>query len=339
MLYVEIIFDLFVLGLAGGLMLRARHHRLSFMWGLVVALLALQLLHDNLYWIMHTDAHAQQDHTELLSFSRMFKWFLFAQIIPLFPLASLRPGWLTPHRLIGLILPMGCVSLIALCYLKFNGYISPLYQASDILYFLNMLDVKVRLLFFIATILIPFFYFMLPFLPQWFPSQRKVTPLMRAYIGSSLILFILYIFFSLHATEWLFDLYGYAILIFPTLFTIACLRNKNPWSTPDLQNTEAKVVNYLNQRPVRPEIYTLHQQMTVYMTQEIPYTDCTYTIERLQEALHTTRPLLQEAIRYGGFSDFEEYIHFLRLTRYQQEVLQHPELPAQELMTRCGLSQ
>ncbi len=121
-LSIEIAFDLLTLLIGCLLVFRAKDNHLKRYWGLIAAGIGLVFLWENIGWLTIVTETPTYRFTDLLSIEKMLKWYLPASLISLFPTASLRPGYLTPFKvLLSLLIPI-VITTIGICYIFFNGH-------------------------------------------------------------------------------------------------------------------------------------------------------------------------------------------------------------------------
>lgn len=350
LLVMEMVLACAIAALGIVLIVRGWNNRLRMVWGVMVLLVGLLILNDDIFWLRQPDLGVGTGlRIRLLVLWRILKWFVFAHIFSLFPLASMRPGWLTPLRLIVFSVPLWSVMLIGGCYLCFNGYCTPLHSLSDIAENIDQLNVRVRIGMFIASVVFPFIYLIIPFLGKWITSRRRLSLGMYLYFGTSMILALYYIAYSLFATNLIFQLYGCVTAILPIAFSVLFLRDENPLSIPtpvrepELRQGPQKIERLDDpgldrQDEVSPMVYKLYLKMSQWMEAETPFTSPDYTIRNLIEELNTNNSLLIKAIHYGGFTGFREYVNYLRLEHFKRIAVTIPGASIKELMFRCGFT-
>ena len=156
-LSIEIAFDLLTLLIGCLLVFRAKDNHLKRYWGLIAAGIGLVFLWENIGWLTIVTETPTYRFTDLLSIEKMLKWYLPASLISLFPTASLRPGYLTPFKvLLSLLIPI-VITTIGICYIFFNGQITTIASLTEILTQLDKTDIQIRSVIFVASIATPLF--------------------------------------------------------------------------------------------------------------------------------------------------------------------------------------
>ena len=135
-LFIELIFDVFAVALGITLVIRKNGNLQRFYWGIISIAIGFFLMWENLDWIFIVSRNSNYEYREILNVEKMLKWFAPASIISLFPLASLRPGYINTKRLIIYFLPFLVILIITVCYLSSNQTITEIHTLNDI--FLNI---------------------------------------------------------------------------------------------------------------------------------------------------------------------------------------------------------
>jgi hypothetical protein len=338
-LIIEIILDLVSLLLGAVLIIKAQDNRLRKIWGILVVFLALVMLQCNFFWLYKLRIGLVEDKFYLLSVSRMLKWYLAAFIFSLFPIASLRPGWLTTLRLVIFILPVSVIMVIAFCYQWFNGYFTTLTGIGDVVANIDKLDVRLRLGIFAVSMASPLINFIIPFWARWTGPVRRMNKRMYVYCACCIVTFLLYILLTLFPSGLIFNIYGYVIEVLPIVFTIMYLKNENPFSYPaEAMSMKPDEEEDKASPAVSPAVYKLYEIMTEYMVAEKPFTSAEYTIQELANQLSAKQSLVIKAIQYGGFTGFREYINYLRLEYFKQLATCSPGTSIKTLMFHSGFN-
>ncbi len=321
-LIVETLLDLCAVALGVVIIWRAHDNRMQLAWGLLCILLCGVFLADNIRWLAmyYTSSVGMVHQNDLLLIPRMIKWVGLAFATSLFPLSSLRPGYLTSMRLLVLSIPLGVVILVALCYQWFNGFVTPLHTLQDVIVHFHLLDVQLRVAIFAATVILPPVYFLSSLKGKGEIVRRRATPVMKLFICSMFLILAYYIAFMLFANNFIFHTYGIVVALFNIAFSFLFLLNENPLSVRELPQVAPIAWS------VSP-VDALYQRMNVYLETDHPYANPDYSIADLAGALGVKSYLLAETIRLAGFSGFREYINYLRILQFK--TLAH---------TRCGQS-
>lgn len=326
----EAVIDLISCVLGVVLIVRAHDNRMRLTWGIVCLAVSLVLLYDNFTWLsVHRSVSADLPaHNDLLLLFRMMEWFGLAYVVSLFPLSSLRPGYLTSLRLLISAIPVGSVILIGLCYWFFNGKITQLTSLQAVADHLGVFDVRLRLGIFIVSVIIPPLYFMAPLFGKWKTVRRHTTPIMTAYIVAMLVVLVYYIVFTLFPNDFLFYSFGMVAILFCFFFSIIFLLYENPLSI------HGKEMVLITGGESLADI--LYVQIDTYLKENHLFTNPKYTIDELAVSLNTRTVLVTEAIKSGGFSGFREYMNYLRIDYFKLLAQTYRTRSIKELMYDSG---
>lgn len=332
-LTVELIFDLILIVMGVLLMVRSTDNYPRFYWGIIVMFIGIMFSWENIVWLFTIQEDPKYEYTDILNIEKMLKWFVMASSISLFPMASLRPGYLNHYRLIGFLLPPTIVTTTGICYLFFNGNITPIDSISMLLSNINKLDVKLRLTIFLFSVFLPLFYFLYPIVNK--QIYRKVNNTMHLFVFSIFILLGIFISFSLFISPLVFNGFGIACIVFAILFSIEYLRWENPFSDR-IQHKEEKQIQIFT--AVQSQSENLFLIIENYLKEKHPYVSDKYSNENLASHLKTKESEISSAIKSAGYSGFREYINFLRLERFRNEASNNPDKTVKELMHACGFT-
>lgn len=326
----EAVIDLISCVLGVVLIVRAHDNRMRLTWGIVCLTISVVLLYDNLTWLsVHRTVSADLPaHNDLLLLFRMMNWFGLAYIVSLYPLSSLRPGYLTSFRLLISAIPVGIVILVGLCYWFFNGTITQLTSLQAVTDNLDAFDVRLRLAIFVISVFIPPLYFMAPLFGKWKAVHRHTTSRMTAYIVVMFVLLVYYIIFTLFPNDFLFYSFGMVVILFCIFFSALFLLYENP-----LTKHEKEITPLADEESLADIFYI---QIDAYLNENHSFTNPNYTIEELSLALNIRPMLVTEGIKSGGFSGFREYMNYLRIEHFKQLAHTCRTRSIKELMFDCG---
>ncbi len=332
LLLFESVLDIVLLVLGVILIFRARDNRSKLYWGIMSAFVGVFLFQDNISWVIlfnTTDLTAMS--CGLLVMKRMLKWYLLGTYVFIFPLVFLRSGYITPMKMLVLSLPVGATALTIGCYFLFNGRITELYSFQSIIHNTGRFDVKLRLFIFAITVVIPVVYFFIPVLCDLSTVKKKLTPAMWIYVISMILMLSYYIFFTVCLNNFIFYTYGGILVSFCIFFSILYLFNENPFfsatKTPQERETDKKALAGI-----------LYSTMDAYLKTHQPYIDPEYSLKGMACDLNAKETILVEAIKYGGFTGFRDYINYLRVEHFKKSAqLQRGKL-VKELMHESGFT-
>ena len=153
-LCIELLLD--IVGLVLGILVYSRssdNNGLTKAWGVLAITLSLLLLCDNLEWMWIFSRGGEETiprFTEVpmnhLSIWHIVRVIVFFQFFSIFPIASLKPGWMTFSRVVSLCIPILLITCIACCYEFFNGHYTTLKSFASIRENIGERDVRVRLM-------------------------------------------------------------------------------------------------------------------------------------------------------------------------------------------------
>lgn len=342
----EILLDAIGLVMGSIVLRHASDNKMQRAWGILSITLSILLLLDNIEWIylygkggdgLPGRAVLLLDH---LSIWHMVRTVIFFQFFSLFPLASLKPGWLTLSRITNFCIPIILITCIACCYQLFNGQYTKLDSFPDILKYSDKPDVKLRIILFIVSVITPSVNFLFLFLKRWIPIRRKQNRSTIIYMSCFGIIMSGYIWLMLGTTGLSFNLFGYLVIVPLLCLNILYLRNENPLSLPpdpveQLKSEEVEAV-----RDIEISITTLElsKQLQALMKDRKPFIDPEYSLLNLLNDLDTNEHRLTNVLRYNGFSGFREYINFIRLQYFKEQAALDKNCTVKELMFKCGFT-
>ena len=345
-LCVEILLD--VIGLCTGIivLVRAIDNRIQQAWGLLAVTLSLLLLCDNIEWIW---IFSQQPHgvplfievpMDHLSMWHMVRTVVFFQFFSLFPVASLRPGWMTATRIINHCIPIFIIICIACCYQLFNGHYTVLRSFSAIGANLQYQDVQLRLILFLLTVITPSMNFLFPYMKRWVPIRRKQSSVMAIYMICFGMIMSGYIWLMLGTSGVSFNLFG-CIVILPTIYiSILYIGDGNPLSLPPspVEDLESEDIEAIREIEVSQVVLELCKSLDHLMKTEKPFIKPQYSLPELLKELDTNEHRINKAFHYDGFTGFRDYINFHRLQYFKEQAVLDTNLTVKELMFKSGFT-
>lgn len=347
-LCIELLLD--IVGLVLGILVYSRssdNNGLTKAWGVLAITLSLLLLCDNLEWMWIFSRGGEETiprFTEVpmnhLSIWHIVRVIVFFQFFSIFPIASLKPGWMTFSRVVSLCIPILLITCIACCYEFFNGHYTTLKSFASIRENIGERDVRVRLMLFIISVITPSVNFFFPYMRRWIPVRRKQSQAMSIYMMCFAIIMSGYIWLMLGTSGLCFNVFGY-IVILPVLFlNILYLRNENPLSLPPqpVEELEMEEIEAIREIAVSPVVFELSNQMQSLMKHSKPFTNPQYSLQEFLNDLNTNENRLNKALHYDGFSGFRDYINFYRLQYFKEQAQLKRELTVKELMFLSGFT-
>lgn len=333
-LSIELTLDLIALISGIILIFRAKDNYPKLYWGIIAVGIGLMFSWENIGWLTIVTDTPEYNFTELLNIEKMLKWYVLANIVVLFPIASLSPGYLNHFRIFTFLLPPIITITVGICYLGFNGVITPIYSLNEIIPNINNTDVKLRICIFLLSVLTPLF--ILTHTMICTKTYRRINKNMYLFTGFLFLFLGIYILFTLNINEFIFNLFGITAIVFTVLFSILYLRYENPFSDhiSMVYNTNKKTPQVENS----PQPLPLFSTIETYLKEHHPYTDQLYNIKDLAQSLNEKEQDISMAIKSQGFSGFREYINCNRLEYFRQLAVENPEKSMKELMFACGFS-
>lgn len=329
-LIIELIFDLVAVVLGITLIFKAKDNYQRLYWGLIATLIGIVMLWENIVWIYVAKMDPGYQYTDILNIEKMLKWYAIASIITLFPLASLRPGYLNHFRVTLFLLPTIIVITIGACYISFNGFITGIESMDQIIPNIKNLDVKLRLGIFSLSLLTPLFFFFYPIINN--KSNRRITSGMYLLIGFMFFQYIIYIFFTLCINEFFFNGLGITAVVFSIFFSVLFLRSENPFTIHIQKDSECVVES------VTVAASALFHEIDRYLKENYLYTDSNLNMGDLSIFSNQKEYVISAAIRSAGYVGFRDYINFMRLEHFREQAALHPKKSVKELMNSCGFT-
>ena len=339
-LSIECLFDLLALIAGIILIIQAKDNIQKRYWGIISCCIGFIFLWENIVWLKTVLQTPSYRFTDLLNIEKMLKWYIPAIIVCLFPIASLRPGYLTPFRImLFLLIPIILVTT-AISYILFNGHITPITSFNQSFTNIGRLDVQLRCVIFILSILTPLTFTLYPLIR--FDTHRKISTDMYIFWGFMCLFLAIYILFTLNISQFIFNLFGITAIVFSLFFSFRYLLYENPFSyhekkfSFELLNQESEKLQIKKQN----ENELLHLFLTIdrELKKDHQFTNKDYNIKELVDKLEEKEPLILEAIKNAGFTSFKEYIYNLRLEYFKEQVESNPNLYVKELMFQCGFT-
>lgn len=333
-LITELIIDAIALILGIVLIARKTDNLPQFYWGVIAALIGSVFIWENIGWVLMRSENPIYEYTDILNIEKMLKFYMLASLVSLYPLASLRPGYLTKFRVVTYLLTPIIITTIGICFLCFNGNITKLNSVSQIAGSIDNFDVRLRLVLFLFTIITPLLYFICPLIRN--NSQRKANRMMFYFIGFMFLLLGIYVLFTLYICDAFFNGLGILSIAFSIFFSIQYLRAESPFS--GYVDIKADDVEEGGQKHSGLMISPLFYLIENYLEETPVYTDSRYTIENLAAYFGENDTMISAAIKSGGYSGFREYINHWRLEYFRHQVLQNPQRSVKELMNISGFT-
>lgn len=321
-------FDVLAVALGFTLVVRKKDNLQRFYWGIMSICIGLLFSLENINWICTVIHDTDYEYQDIFNIEKMLKWFSSASIISLFPLASLRPGHLNPKRAILYFMPFLIVLTISVFFLTSNPIITKVYSVSEFFLNLDKFDIKLRLLIFVLSLIIPYIYFFHPLINH--KTIRKVSFNMYLFLAFILALSVFYVFFTLYINTFFFNAFGVLSVLFAITFSVIYLRYENPLSIRfENLNQDISI-----SAPTFPAFFEIDK----YLKENNTFIDSNYTIKDVAVTLQIKEQEITKSIQSAGFTGFREYLNFLRLEHFKILASEQPNKTIKELMFACGFS-
>ena len=172
-LSVELALDLIALISGIILIIRAKDNYPQLYWGVIAVGIGFMFSWENIGWLTIVTDTPEYDFTELLNIDKMLKWYALANIVALFPIASLSPGYFNHFRIFTFLLPPIITITVGICYLYFNGNITAIHSLNEIMPNIGNMDVKLRISIFLLSVITPLF--ILIYVTSRIKTHRKMN--------------------------------------------------------------------------------------------------------------------------------------------------------------------
>lgn len=336
-LSVELALDLIAFIIGCAIIYQAKDNNQKRYWGIISVCIGLVFIWENVGWLIKVADNPSFRFMELMSIEKMLKWYVPASIVCLFPLASLRPGFLTPVKVLSfLLLPIIMVTM-GLCYYWFNGHITQVYSVTDALSKFDRVDIQVRLLIFSMTVVTPLLLALYPLTKKYY--YRKINGMMYLFYTYMFVFLAIYILFTFYINEFIFNLFGATAIIFALTFSVAYMKTENPFSIYKVEKVTADdshIVSY----DINDEKYIspLFELIDSTLKDEKLYVNKDFCLKDLSVKMNERESLVSDAIKSAGYTSFKEYICDLRLDYFKEQLESNPDKNVKELMFQSGFN-
>ncbi len=327
-LIIELIADFIAIVMGVILIFRAKGNKPRLFWGVISIIIGFFFSWENIDWIFTSLQNPKYEYVDLLNIEKMLKWFAPATFVSLFPVASLRPGYLNRKRIIVFLLPFFSVFALTITYLISNPELTEVHSIAQIFQHFSEFNIRLRVITFLISIVIPLTYFMYPVLSK--KTYRKMSLNMYLFLVFNFLLLFLYVFFTLTINVFFFNAFGICSIIFAITMSVLYLRSENPLSI-HLGCVENEVSD-------KPNIAPVFYEVEKYLKEHNLYKKTDFSLQDLSVEFKHNEDEICKAIKSAGFTGFREYINFLRLEHFKLLASQKSQKTVKELMFECGFS-
>lgn len=257
-------------------------------------------------------------------------WGVFiAAIFSSYPLAVLRPRWISFKGFFALFLPLVIVALLAFVLRSLGMIYTPLHNFGDILDHIQELNVQFRVFMFFtgqAYMLVSVVY-MVKAVVRNHP-MRQILILYTVFFA---VMGVFYAILSLRSPK-----YGILAqqLFFFIIFSII---------TYELVIGKEKSSRFVSRRFETPgglqkktESNSLEERLNSLMLDNKPYYDSKLTLPVLAHMLGTNRTTLSNHLRGLGYKRFQDYLNYYRIEEFKFIVQQEGDVYLEEVYHRIG---
>ncbi len=337
-LFFEAFFNIILTVFGVMLIIRAKDNHIRFWWGVCMTILGLVLLYGSAEWtytyVVKNDIFTVRNYG-LLRLTPMIEWFVVSVAISLFSVASLRPNYLTRHKIIDFFIPVLLVITIALCYYLFNGRITKLHTLKDIAENIHNLDVQVRLGIYGVIVVVLLTYFFAPIAGYWTSAWREAAPLMYVFVGYMFFMLFFYTAYVFFENIFIYRLICISNAIGGIIFSVYFLLYENPFSRHIVGDISRGISESHEKYELIDPVYIKIQE---HFKTHHSFVDPNYTLKDIAAEMGIPQTRTIQAIKDGGFTGFHEYVNFLRVQHFKDLVERQPGLIVKELMHKCGFS-
>lgn len=332
-LSIELLLDVLAFLLGVAVVIKADDNNQRFYWGIIAMCVASLMIWENVGWLMDVTDAPEYLFSEVLNLEKMSKYFVAASLIALFPIASMRPGYLNNKRLSFFLIPPTVVTTMIISFYLFNGETTKLYSIKDILTNIGQRDVMFRLFVFIVSIFSPMISLFIPFI---FHNDNRRPNRNMLIFGSFLIMFVLiFVCFTLAINEWGFNMFGIAAITFVTTFSYMFLNRENPFS--DYISDSCNINEEKEKTCVRGND-DMVLSIEHFFDCEHDYKDSKFSLNDLALSLNFNEREISRSLREAGFTGFHEYLNHKKLDRFRLLAYDNPDMTVKELMYSCGFT-
>ena len=330
-LLIELIFDFITVFLGFIIVYTAKDNYPKLYWGVITILIGISFITANIGWINIRSKDSFYEFTDLLNIEKMLKWYCVASFLSLFPLASVRPGYLNHIRILFFISPFLIITTIGSCYLTFDGSLTSLENFRDIEFVINNRDVILRLSLFSMTIITPLINLLYTVVRK--NIYREMKREMYLFFSFLFVLLIIYIGFTLFLNQIIFNSMGIFSILFALIFSILYIRYENPFSS--------YLVNSIKSDQEKVEVANnndLYIEIDKYLHNNYLFISPDYNMSELSKGINVDEKDISQAVKNNGFTGFKEYINYLRLEYFKTIVGETKDKSIKELMFLCGFN-
>lgn len=332
LIVLELILDVAAIVFGCVLLFQVSNNKQQRLQGLLSLALGGFLLFDNiqLFIAYRTIAVNLSVDYDLLQIPAMLSGFILLSAVSFFSLFLFRPGYMNRFRFIVLLIPIGAVLLVALCYFLFNGKITPVGSIADVLLYSNELDVRFRLVLFAIAFTLPLVYFIMAIVGMRPFVFRKTFPAMPIFVVSMIVCLFYFTLFTLSKDSFVFYSYRIVLVLLNLTISVLFVLYKTPFF---IYNQEVIPDATVNKEALADILYN---QMNEYISLNKSFVNTDYSLSDLAGEMNVKSSLLLDVIKEKGFSGFRDYMNYLRIAHFKQLAQSQRSRSIKELMFDSG---
>lgn len=168
-----------------------------------------------------------------------------------------------------------------------------------------------------------------------FHRSRRINRNMYVYLTFMFLFLGIYISFTFNINNFIFNLFGFTAVVFVLSFSIAYLRQENPFSD---QEKRLDIPVPVLQAHTKPVVLPLFHTIENVLQSDLSFVHPDYKLKDLAKAIGVKTSAVSAALKSGGFSSFWEYICDRRLEYFKLLADTNPEKSIKELMYESGFT-
>lgn len=331
------IFLVSVFLIVGGIMMMTSNYStkdLKFWWrilmvaaGIVIGVEAsVAFVHRNTFFISDTIP---------FTFRLIMEWFSIALLVAMIVVAGLRYSIKLWQKILFPSILVICF-VVSICYDLFSGIYTDLHSWRDIGLNISHMDVRVKLILFIISVLCTCYMIFVPIITDLRKNKLILTKWFYTYIFFAVLQPVTYVFYALGSSVSGVIL-GAGCLSFIIIFTVAFLRNENPL----IHSKDAPKIDIFTGESSDPIILKKPkcesvEKIPAFINDNYLYLNKYLSVEELSRL--SSIPLTEIITFYKnkGFQNFSDFINSFRLLHFKELLSSNPRVPVAALASDSG---